>query len=714
MQPTSFSIHPDTALLLDAVRQPLVVCDDELRVVFANRGFIDNLALGDVQAGDRWFELDEARWDVPGLRQLVEAGPSEPSAERQIELTHPTRQRQTVVVSARWVRPTERESDLIVFCISEFADRHTTEAQGATSSLVDSKSARSAFAESGAEPDMAEVERWVLERTRDLEAQRQAALALAEQAERARLESIEATAALQRADVQLRQSQKMEAVGKLAGGIAHDFNNLLTAILSFSEFVTKTMDPSDQAYHDMMEVTDAAQRAAELTSQLLAFSQQRTIEPKVVNLNQKVRALERMLERLLTEEIELVAHLDAVAGTIRVDVTALEQIVVNLAVNAKDAMPRGGRLVIETALVTLDDSYGAAKGAVIPPGEYVTLSLSDTGLGMDDKTQQHIFEPFFTTKEIGRGTGLGLSTVYGIVKQAGGFIWVYSELGKGTTFRVYFPKIDAPTTKVRSSVEQAVPTGSETVLVVEDDDRIRRLCVRALSPLGYRVIVAASGAEALELCEREAGAVDLLLTDVVMPRMSGKQLALRLGQMCPEVKVMFMSGYTPNVIVHHGVVDDGVVLLQKPFTIDGIGRKVREVLDSDAYFARELATRIFQVLLVEDDVGVQAQVKGLLDSRCELTLAQTGEEALARIKSAPPDVVICACRLNGILGSELYHSVRALNPHLVDRFLFIASHADGAKVDLLGGIDRPLLRKPLADDEFRDELEVALGLQKRS
>lgn len=687
MPQTPPTLSPDAALILDQVRGPLVICSADMSVVFANRSFRDAFLLGDLRTGTSFWTLDDARWDTPELRRLLEGGPFEqPVREEVLEEQHPTLGRRSIRVSVRPHQASELALNLVVLSIEDLGDRRPSDGF-----------------------DQANLEQKIKERTQQLEKQRLAALKMAEAAEQAKVDALEAAAALQRADVQLRQSQKMEAVGQLAGGIAHDFNNLLTAILNFSDFVMEKMKPSEPSYADMEEIQKAANRAADLTRQLLAFSRRRTIEPKILDPNDQIVALRLMLKRLLNEGIELVTPPSSTRGTVRVDPTALEQIIVNLAVNASDAMPHGGQLVLETGLATLDESYAAAKGTSIPPGEYVTISVSDTGLGMDEMTRQHIFEPFFTTKAVGSGTGLGLSTVYGIVKQAGGFIWVYSEPAKGTTFRVYFPKVEAPPSVVPVSPHGRLTGGNETILIAEDDQQIRELCARSLTSLGYRVIAVGSGKEALTVFAQKDVTIDLLLTDVIMPRMSGKQLAIRLGQLHPFVKVLFMSGYTSNVIVHHGVVDDDVVLLQKPFTRDGIARKVRAVLDTDAYYGRDLLSRRPRVLLVDAHADVHAQAHSLLPATYELSVAHTDEEALRQIKSFPPEVVICACAMTGIDGPELYHSVCALNPHLVDHFMFTAAASDGDPKDLLCGIERPLIRKPFEGSTLLDAVQLALS-----
>jgi PAS domain S-box-containing protein len=378
---------------------------------------------------------------------------------------------------------------------------------------------------------------------------------------------------------QLRQAQKMEAVGRLAGGVAHDFNNLLTAIFSFGQFVLDALREGDPAYADMEEVLKAAKKAESLTAQLLAFSRSKPVSPKTISINLLVEEMDRMLRRVVGEDVDVSTNLSPDLCNVRVDPGSLEQVIVNLAVNARDAMMEGGKLTIETANAQLDDEYGKAHGVQVPAGNYAVLAVSDDGAGMDKETQSRIFEPFFTTKESGRGTGLGLSTCYGIIRQAGGYIWVYSEIGAGTTFKIYLPRDLADVEETRTRPDPATLRGSETILVAEDDEQVRRLAVRALSRLGYRVIEAANGGEALLKCELSPDEIDLLLTDVVMPEMSGKQLAERLTPLRPGMRVLYMSGYTANAIVHRGVLDPGTHMLQKPFTPEILARKVRDVLD---------------------------------------------------------------------------------------------------------------------------------------
>jgi PAS domain S-box-containing protein len=381
---------------------------------------------------------------------------------------------------------------------------------------------------------------------------------------------------------QLRQSQKMEAVGRLAGGIAHDFNNLLMVISGYSEFLLDRLGPEPALRGPAQEIASAAGRATSLTRQLLAFSRKQMLAPKVLDLNGVVTENLKMLTRVIGEDIDLVMVPAAGLGAVRADAGQMEQVIMNLAVNARDAMPSGGKLTIETSNVSLDDDY-ARVHAPLRPGDYVMLAISDTGLGMDSETQSHIFEPFFTTKGL-KGTGLGLSTVYGIVKQSGGYIWVYSEPGKGTTFKIYLPRVaekaESPAQVASTAESVAAEPGTETILLVEDETNLRYLARQFLEKQGYRVIEAADGAIAMQIAVAHEGMIHLLLTDVIMPGMNGRELAQRVSEIRPNTKVLYMSGYTENVIGHNGTLDAGVRLLQKPFTLSSLKSKVREVLDS--------------------------------------------------------------------------------------------------------------------------------------
>ena len=377
---------------------------------------------------------------------------------------------------------------------------------------------------------------------------------------------------------QLMHAQKMEAVGRLAGGVAHDFNNMLTVIAGYNRMMLDELSTLDPLRGYAEEILKAADRAAALTNHLLSFSRRQVMKPRVIDLNAVIGQTENMLRRLIGEDIQLVMSLGADTGNIKADPNHIEQAIVNLAVNARDAMPLGGRLSIETSNTQIVEAY-AKTHIGVRPGEFVMIAVSDTGHGMDSATRQNIFEPFFTTKQRGKGTGLGLAIVYGMVKQSGGDIWVYSEPGQGTTFKIYFPRAEEPVAAgPTEDPEHARLHGGETVLLVEDETQVRELAIKMLRQLGYAVLTAANGTEALDVSRAHAGKISLLVTDVVMPNMSGKEVADALTASRPGLEVLFVSGYTENTVVDHGVLDSSVNFLSKPFTRDALARKIRDIL----------------------------------------------------------------------------------------------------------------------------------------
>jgi len=387
-------------------------------------------------------------------------------------------------------------------------------------------------------------------------------------------------AARRRLEEQLQQSQKMEAIGRLAGGVAHDFNNLLTIINGYSQLILDRLSSEDPVRGHVNQIKEAGDRAAALTRQLLAFSRKQVLSPQLLDLTEVVTGIDKMLRRLIGEDIELVTVNTSGLWLVKTDPGQIDQVIMNLVVNARDAMPQGGRLTIETTNLNMDDSFPGRHPAIVP-GRYVMLAVSDTGTGMSEEVKSRIFEPFYTTKKHGKGTGLGLSTVYGIVKQSGGYIWAYSEPGKGTTFKVYLPVAEGALKEVGRTEEHPHPTGgSETVLLVEDNESVRTFVQSVLESKGFKLLQANGSEDALRIIENHDGPIHLLLTDVVMPRMSGPELATRLAPLHPEAKVLYMSGYTDNAIVHHGVLDPGTHFLQKPFVPETLILKIREVLDA--------------------------------------------------------------------------------------------------------------------------------------
>jgi len=386
---------------------------------------------------------------------------------------------------------------------------------------------------------------------------------------------------MRQTEEQLRHAQKMEAVGRLAGGVAHDFNNLLVVIQGYAELIARDLGASHRSHEDLGEILAAGRSAAALTSQLLAFSRRQILQPQILDLNEVLRRVELMLRRVIGEDITLSMRLSEPLGRVNADPGQIDQVIMNLAVNARDAMPDGGRLTIETADVELDEAY-AAQHPGATTGKQVMVAVSDTGVGMDEATRRRLFEPFFTTKPAGRGTGLGLATVYGIVKQSQGSIWVYSEPGKGTTFKIYLPAVGGvapPVTALPAEVPALV--GTETVLLVEDQVEVRGLIEKTLGRSGYRVLAAGDGAEALDVARGHDGPIHVLLTDAVLPGKSGREIAREILAERADVRVLYMSGYTDDAIVRHGVLEPGLAFIQKPFTGSALLSKIREVVSAE-------------------------------------------------------------------------------------------------------------------------------------
>jgi signal transduction histidine kinase/ActR/RegA family two-component response regulator len=393
-------------------------------------------------------------------------------------------------------------------------------------------------------------------------------------------ETRRAEEALTRSEEQLRQSQKMEAVGRLAGGVAHDFNNLLTVIGGYCEISLQTMTGPHPLQRNIVEIQKASERASSLTGQLLAFSRKQVLQPRVFQLNDVVQGMEKMLRRLIGEDIELSISFGCGLGHIEADPGQIEQVIMNLAVNARDAMPRGGKLTISTTNITVDQKTSFRKRTLVV-GDYVMLAISDNGVGMTEDVKVHLFEPFFTTKGLGKGTGLGLATCYGIICQSGGDIRVYSEPNEGTVFKIYLPRTDREPISAANMEPQIMPGGTESILVVEDDAAVRQLAVTVLRGRGYLIQECNNAFEALELI-RKNDHFDLVLTDVIMPRMSGKELSDQIKQQSPQTKVLLMSGYTDDALAHHNVLDERLSFLEKPFSPSRLARKIREVIDTRA------------------------------------------------------------------------------------------------------------------------------------
>ena len=504
-------------------------------------------------------------------------------------------------------------------------------------------------------------------------------------------------------EAQLAQAQKMEAIGRLAGGVAHDFNNLLTVILSYSDLLLEDLPAGSAPRDDIGQIRKAAQGASELTRQLLAFSRQQVLQPKVVDLNAAVTGIERLLGRVLREDIQLRCTLADDAGAVRVDPGQLEQVLMNLAVNARDAMPQGGQLTIETGNVDLDEAYMQAH-PMAAPGRYVMLAVTDTGMGMDAATQARIFEPFFTTKDVGKGTGLGLATVQGIVQQSGGFIWVYSEPNHGTCFKIYLPRVDEP---VSAAASESVDStrGTETVLVVEDVAAVRAVIRKMLERYGYRVLDAADGEAAVRVADASGEHIHLLLTDVVMPNINGRDLAALFAKTRPTTKVLFMSGYTDDAIVRHGILEEGIAYLQKPFTPQSLAWKVRGVLDAGS-------ARPARVLVVDDHEDVRISLRRILEDAGHVVLdAVDGATAIGLLRDAKVDLVITDLFMPGQDGIVTIRRIRKEYPAV--KIIAMSGGGFGGQLDLLKDAvllgAATALRKPIGSEELLEAIRTTLG-----
>ena len=499
---------------------------------------------------------------------------------------------------------------------------------------------------------------------------------------------------------QLLQSQKMEAIGRLAGGVAHDFNNLLTIIIGHGRLLQAELDFENPWQERITQLLNAADRAAGLVNQLLAFSRRQIIQPRPLNLNTIVENAEKMLRRVIGEDVRLTTSLSSDLGSAKVDSGQIEQVLLNLIINARDAMPHGGQITIETGNIELDAAY-AETHLSVEPGQYVMLMVSDTGVGMDAALVARIFEPFFTTKGPGKGTGLGLSTVYGVVKQSRGDINVDSTPGIGTTFRVYLPRhFEAAESLEQGAAPDAMPRGSETILLVEDEEGVRKLAHDALARQGYTVLECSGGAEALDQCARHRGAIDLLLTDLVMPGLSGGELARRLQYLYPRITTLYMTGYAEDTVVHQGLVDTGVSLLRKPFTPQALTRKVREILDNQPSFT---------VLVVDDEADVRRVVRDILEqSGYRVYDASDGRQALAQFQDKPIDVMLTDLAVSDREGIEPTQNLRKQFPKV--KIVIMSGASQGKILEVAGKLGaEATLQKPIQSQQLLETIRTVLG-----
>lgn len=622
---------------LETRQSSLLLLDSKLKVVSANRSFYDTFQMTPEETvGHFIYELDERQWNIPNLRNLLENLIHDKTGSDYFRIEHnfPQIDSKIMSIDAHRLYSKPKKTGMILLTIDDITDQKKIEKQqpipeiiykeifdsiseaicildengvflnvnkyaekmyqyprecliGKTQEFVSTpdKNDLNAFTNAIRKAYAGELqwyEFWGLKKdgtvfpeeinlTQGEYVGKRVVVALARDISNRRV-----------LEEQLRQSQKMESIGELAGGAAHDFNNILTVINGYAQILMKKFARDDPVYESMKRVLEAGEKGARLTNQLLSFSRKQTINPEVLDLNEVIANIQNMLTRLISESIRLEAMLGEGIGAVKVDRGQLEQVIINIVINARDAMPNGGKLTLETKNVNFDQSYIKTHFGA-PTGKYVMLAISDTGIGMDKEIQEHIFEPFFTTKEKGTGTGLGLSIVYGIVKQSGGEITVYSEKGLGTSFSIYFPDVQEGIISEEKDVlsKSFDLSGTETILIVEDEDMVREMVSESLRPYGYHLIEARDGNDAMLRCKEYKKPIDIVLTDIVMPQMSGKELIVRLRELNPGVKVLFMSGYTDKTVVNYGILDLHANFIHKPFSLVELIRKIREILNKD-------------------------------------------------------------------------------------------------------------------------------------